>query len=155
MKRWGDNKTSESGLKTKVVEIKRVSKKTKGGNQIGFTALVAVGDENGSLGVGLARAKDVSSAIRKAIKQAEKLIIHLPLQGKEKTIPHPLEVKFKSTRLLLKPSPMGTGIIAGGAVRSTLDVSGVENIVAKVFGSRNRTTVAYAILKAFKLLAND
>ena len=155
MKRWRDNRTSESGLKTKVIEIKRVSKKTKGGNQIGFTALVAVGDGNGKLGIGLAKAKDVSSAIHKAIRRAEKLVVSLSLRGEEKTIPHPLLVKYKATQLLLKPAPVGTGVIAGGAVRSTLDVSGVENVVAKVIGSRNRAAVAHAILKAFKLLAND
>ncbi len=146
-------RTTESGLKTKVIEIKRVSKKTKGGNQIGFTALVAVGDENGGLGVALAKAKDVSSAIRKAVRRAEKLLVHLPLQGEEKTIPHALEIKYKATRLLLKPAPAGTGIIAGGAVRTTLEVSGVENMVAKIFGSRNRTAVAYAVFKAFQELA--
>ncbi len=138
-----------------MIEIKRVSKKTKGGNQIGFTALVAVGDGNGKLGIGLAKAKDVSSAIHKAIRRAEKLVVSLSLRGEEKTIPHPLLVKYKATQLLLKPAPVGTGVIAGGAVRSTLDVSGVENVVAKVIGSRNRAAVAHAILKAFKLLAND
>ncbi len=140
-------------LTTKVIEIKRVSKKTKGGNQIGFTALVAVGDHQGRLGVALAKAKDVSSAIRKAARRAEKILITIPLRGQEKTLPYPLTTKFKATRLLLKPAPLGTGLIAGGAARSILEVSGLENIVVKIFGSRRKTTVAYAVFKVLQQLS--
>jgi len=132
-----------------------LSKKTKGGNQIGFTALVALGDGAGKLGVALAKAKDVGSAIRKASRKAEKSMVKIPLTEKSKTIPYQLRIKFEATELLLRPAREGTGLIAGGAARSMLDVSGVKNVVAKILGSRNPTPVAYAVLLAFKKFAGE
>jgi len=150
-----NRRESDSGFDSKVIKIKRVSKKTKGGNQIGFTALVAVGDGAGKLGVALAKAKDVGSAIRKAMHKAEKIMVKIALDSDIKTIPYPLEIKFKATKLMLKPARAGTGLIAGGAARSTLEVSGVANVVAKILGSRNQTSVAYAVFEAFKQFAGE
>jgi small subunit ribosomal protein S5 len=120
----------------KVVQIKRVSKKTKGGNQVAFTALVVVGDQKGKIGVGLGRAKDVSSAIKKAIRRAKSKTIKLNIV--DDTISGEIKHKYKSATILLKPAKKGTGIIAGGSLRPLIEVSGIKNIVTKMMGSRNK-----------------
>lgn len=120
----------------KVVQIKRVSKKTKGGNQVIFTALVVVGDQKGKIGVGSGRAKDVSSAIKKAIRKAKNNTINIII--KNDTISNEIRYKYKSATLLLKPAPQGTGIIAGGSLRSLIEVSGIKNITTKIMGTRNK-----------------
>jgi small subunit ribosomal protein S5 len=132
----------------KVVQVNRVSKKTKGGNKIGFSVLVVVGDKNGKVGVGMGKGPDVLSSIKKAIRRAKKHMITLPL--KNGTIPFPVEIKRGAARLILKPAPEGTGVIAGGAVRAVVEAAGVSNIVSKILGSSNQASNVYATFAALE-----
>lgn len=134
-----------------VVEIKRISKKTKGGNTIRFSALVVIGDKKGRVGVALAKAPDVSNAIRKAIEAAKRKLVRIPLRGT--TIPYSIEEKFSAARILLKPAPSGSGIIAGGAIRVVLEAAGVRDAVGKILGTNNKTTNVYATVRALKSLS--
>ena len=131
-----------------VVQIKRVSKKTKGGNTMRFSALVVVGDKKGKVGVALAKAPDVRSAITKSISLAKRRMVNIVLAGT--TIPHSVEEKFSAARVLLKPAPIGSGIIAGGAMRVVLEAAGVRDAVGKILGTRNKVSNVYATLEALK-----
>lgn len=142
----------KNGLKEEVLQIKRVSKKTKGGNRISFTALVVVGDENVGVGIGKGKAKDVSSAIRKGIVIARANTVKIELDGG--TIPHRASAKFKSIQVILKPAPKGAGIIAGSAVRPIAEFAGIKDLSAKIIGSSNKEVCAYAALKALKSLVS-
>ena len=133
----------------KVIRISRVSKKTKGGNKIGFTALVVVGDHKGRVGVALAHANDVSSAIKKAVRRARKTVIQVPLVD-GRTVPHELFVKYGAARLMVKPAPAGTGVIAGGSVRPILELAGVRDVVTKTLGTNNKLTNVTATFNALK-----
>lgn len=132
----------------KIVQVNRVSKKTKGGNKIGFSVLVVVGDKKGKVGVGLGGAPDVSSAVRKAVSYAKKHLITVPMRGT--TIPHQIFLKRGAARVFLKPAPPGTGVIAGGAVRAVVDAAGIKDIVSKIMGSKNQASNVYATLEALK-----
>lgn len=134
----------------KVVQINRVSKKTKGGNRIGFSVLIVAGDKKGRVGVGLGKAPDVSSAIQKATNYAKKHLIKVPIHGT--TIPHQITVKLGAARILLKPAPSGTGVIAGGAVRAVVEAAGIRDIVSKILGSDNQASNVYATISALKKL---
>src|SRR3989344_6154478 len=112
------------GFEETVVSLRRVSKKTKGGNQMRFSALVVVGDKKGKVGVGISKAKDVRNAIRKAIEAAKRRMIKVALRGT--TIPYSVEEKFSAAKVLLKPAPPGSGIIAGGPMRVVLEASGIR-----------------------------
>jgi small subunit ribosomal protein S5 len=140
----------EDGMIEKVVQIKRVSQKTKGGNKISFTSLVVVGDGKGKVGFSLTRARDVASAIRKGMKKARDRMINVPLR--DGTIPRSVQVKFKGAKVLLKPAKKGTGLIAGGPVRVVSSAVGIEDLVAKMIGSKNKEVNVRAIIKAFKVL---
>jgi small subunit ribosomal protein S5 len=135
-----------------VIEIKRISKKTKGGNAIHFSALVVVGDKKGKVGLGLAKSGDVSGAIQKSIATAKRRMFTVPLKGK--TIPYLVNEKYSAARVLIKPAPDGSGIIAGGAVRVILEAAGVQNAVGKILGTKNKTSNVYATLNALKRLAH-
>jgi small subunit ribosomal protein S5 len=130
----------------KVVQVNRVSKKTKGGNKIGFSVLVVVGDKKGSVGVGLGKGPDVLSSIKKASRRAKKRLIHVPLRGS--TIPFAIENKLGAATVLMKPAPEGTGVIAGGAVRAVVEAAGIRNIVSKIMGTRNQASNVYATFDA-------
>ncbi len=134
----------------KIVQVNRVSKKTKGGNKIGFSVLSVVGDRKGRVGVGLGGAPDVSSAVRKAVNYAKKHFITVPMKGR--TIPHEVRVKLGAARILLKPAPPGTGVIAGGAVRAVMEAAGVRDVVSKILGSKNQASNVYATMEALKQL---
>ncbi len=134
-----------------VVKINRVSKKTKGGNKIGFSALTVVGDRKGRVGVGLGKAPDVSSAIRKGILLARKHLVHAPIING--TIPYRVDVKVGAARIMLKPAPPGSGIIAGGAVRSVVSAAGIQNISSKVLGTSNQASNVLATLSALRVLS--
>lgn len=134
----------------RVIQVNRVSKKTKGGNKIGFSVLVVVGNRKGKVGLALAKAPDVVSGIKKAIRLAKKRAIEIPLY--KKTIPHGIQVKKGAAKVLLKPAPEGTGIIAGGAIRELADLAGVENLVAKVLGSDNKINNLYAAFEGLQSL---
>lgn len=140
----------ESEFDEKVVQINRVSKKTKGGNQISFTALTVVGDKKGKVGVGLGRSKDVASAIAKGMNYAKKHMITVPLKGT--TIPHHVLIKFGAARVLLKPAPKGSGLIAGGPVRAVVQAAGIKDMSSKILGTRNKASNVYATFKALKKL---
>ncbi len=144
------NRQKEDGIVEKVLLIKRVSKKTKGGNYISFSALVAVGDQKGHVGVGLQRGLEVPQAIRKAIKYARKRMLEVPIY--KTSIPHNVQVKYKAAKIILKPAPVGAGLKAGSVVRSILNLAGITNASAKILGSRNQITNTYAVMEALSLL---
>lgn len=139
-----------SEFEEKIVHIRRVSKKTAGGNKMGFTALVVVGDRKGRVGVGLGKAPDVSSAIRKGSTYAKKHLITVPLING--TIPHEIFIKEGAARIMLKPAPAGSGVIAGGAVRSVVEAAGVLSISSKVLGTNNKASNVQATLLALSRL---
>jgi len=130
----------------KVIQVNRVSKKTTGGNRIGFSVLVVVGDKKGRVGVGLGKARDVASAIRKGMTYAKKHLVNVSI--KKGTIPHDIYLKRGAAKILLKPAPKGSGVIAGGAVRVVVEAAGIESISSKVLGTRNRASNVYATLEA-------
>lgn len=140
----------ESEFEEKVVDVNRVSKKTKGGNRIGFSILTVVGDRKGRVGVGLGKAPDVSAAIRKGFRRARKDMITVPMKGK--TIPHLILVEKGAAKVLLKPAPLGTGLITGGAVRVVAEAAGIQDMVSKILGTGNKTSNIYATLEAFRRL---
>lgn len=140
----------EKKFDEKVVEIKRVSKKTKGGNQISFTALVVSGDKKGKVGVGLGKAKSVAAAIKKAIQKSQKKMILVPLV--DGTIPHQIRTKFKAGLIILRPGKKGSGVIAGGPVRIVAQAAGIQDIVSKIIGSKNKSINVWTALKALSLL---
>jgi len=132
----------------KVVQVNRVSKKTKGGNSIGFSVLVVVGDKNGRVGVGLGKAPDVLSSIQKATRKAKKKLIKVPIV--KGTIPFSIHHKKGAAQVLLKPAPVGTGVIAGGAVRAVVEAAGIKNIVSKIMGTNNQANNVYATFAALE-----
>ncbi|MDR4495977.1 MAG: 30S ribosomal protein S5 [Nitrospirales bacterium] len=140
----------ELNLKDKAVTINRVAKVVKGGKRFSFSALVVVGDGEGWVGVGKGKAAEVPSAISKAIEQAKKSLLKIPL--KSSTIPHEVHGYFGGEHVLLKPAQKGTGIIAGGAVRILLEVAGAQNIVAKTLGRGNPFNAVRATLEGLRQL---
>lgn len=140
----------ELDLSEKVVFINRVAKVMKGGRRFHFTAIVVVGDMNGHVGAAMAKATEVPEAIRKAGNVARKHVISVPLV--RTTVPHPLLVRFGASKVLIKPAPPGTGLIAGGGVRAVLEMAGVKDGVAKSLGSSNpANTVKAAMLALSKM----
>jgi small subunit ribosomal protein S5 len=135
-----------NNLKDQVVAIQRVTKVVKGGKNLSFSALVVVGDQQGNAGFGMGKAREVPMAIRKAIEQAKKNLIHLNLKGT--TIPHQVLGLYGSGQVLLKPAPDGTGIIAGGPVRAVMEVAGISNVLTKSIGTSNPHNVIKATFDA-------
>lgn len=135
-----------------VVQINRISKKTKGGNQIRFSALMVIGDKKGRVGVGLAKAHDVRNAIRKSIEAAKRKLIIVPIKGT--TLPYSVHEKYSAAKVLLKPAPPGSGIIAGGPMRVVLEAAGVRDAVGKILGTKNKVSNVYATLKALETISN-
>jgi small subunit ribosomal protein S5 len=143
--------TSQLELEDKVVAIKRVTKVVKGGRNFRFTALVVVGDKNGHVGAGLGKAAEIPEAIRKGKEDAMKKMITVPID-ENGSIPHDFIGKFGSATVLLKRSPLGTGVIAGGPARSVLELAGYKNIRTKSLGSNNKQNVVLATIDGLSQL---
>ena len=139
-------KSSDIELKDKLVNIRRVTKVTKGGRTFSFSAVVVVGDESGVVGHGLGKAKEVTTAISKGIDDAKKNLIKVPLV--KGTVPHEQNGKYGGARVFLKPAAHGTGVIAGGAMRAVLESVGVTDVLAKSKGSSNPANVVKATIDA-------
>ena len=140
----------ESEWKEQVVQIRRVTKVVKGGKKLSFRAIVIVGNKKGQVGVGCAKASEVIIAIQKAIADGRKNLITVPIF--KTTIPHPITGRSGAGAVMLRPASQGTGIIAGGAVRSVLELAGIENILSKSLGSKSPLNAANATLEALKSL---
>jgi small subunit ribosomal protein S5 len=141
-------KSTDMELKDKLVAINRVTKVTKGGRAFSFSAIVVVGDENGVVGHGLGKANEVTGAIAKAIDDAKKSLIRVPIING--TVPHMQKGKYSGARVMLKPASSGTGVIAGGAMRAVLESVGVKNVLAKSQGSSNPHNVVKATMDALE-----
>ena len=138
----------EFSLVENVIKIRRVSKTVKGGRNLSFNAMVAVGDGAGRVGVALASATAVPDAVQRAVKYAKERMINVNLSNT--TLPHEAVVKFGSSKVMLKPAAPGTGLIAGGGVRAVLEAVGVKDVVSKTFGSTNAINVVYATMEALQ-----
>ena len=142
----------QQSISEKVVKIRRVSKVVKGGRRLSFSALVAVGDGRGRVGVGLGKSGAIPDAVRKAATNAQKAMITVQLRNT--SIPHVVKTKYRASVVLLKPAPTGTGIIAGASMRAVLEVAGVKDVVTKSLGSQNPINVAWATMVALQELRN-
>ncbi len=150
----GDRNTKpmqeEKQFDERMVNIDRVARVVKGGRRFRFRALVVVGDHKGKIGVGTSKGADVTAAIQKATEVAKKNMITISLHND--TIPHETEAKVAGAKILVKPASPGTGLIAGGVVRTVLEVAGIKNALSKSLGSSNKINVAYATVKALQLV---
>ncbi|MAU24667.1 MAG: 30S ribosomal protein S5 [Dehalococcoidia bacterium] len=142
----------EFSLVENVIKIRRVSKTVKGGRNLSFNAMVAVGDGAGRVGIALASASAVPDAVQRAVKYAKERMINVTLNNT--TLPHESVIKFGSSKVMLKPAAPGTGLIAGGGVRAVLEAVGVKDVVSKTFGSTNAINVVYATMEALKGMKN-
>lgn len=138
----------QSDMDEKVIQINRVSKKTKGGNHPSFSVLTVVGNRQGKVGVGLGKAPDVASGIRKSLARARRRMIIIPTRGT--TIPFPINIKLGAAHILLKPAVKGTGVVAGGAIRAVAEAAGIRDIVGKILGTNNKASNVYATFEALR-----
>jgi len=141
---YEDSQQGGGDLKEKLIAVKRVAKVVKGGKQLAFTALTVVGDGAGRVGFGYGKAREVPNAIAKAMEQARKNMVNIPLRGL--SLQHEIWGTHGATRVFMRPASDGTGVIAGGAMRAVFEVAGVQNVLAKSFGSRNPINVVRATL---------
>lgn len=147
----GRGRKEEKLYEERVIRISRVSKTVKGGKRIRFTALVVIGDGKGKFGYGLGKSKEVPDAIKKALASAKKNMYKITI-AKGDTVTHSTMGHFGATQVFLKPAPAGTGLVAGGAVRSILELAGIKNVYSKIYGSRTQGNVVKATVDALKSL---
>lgn len=140
--------TNEEGMQEKLIQVNRVAKVVKGGRIFAFTALTAVGDGNGKVGFGRGKAREVPQAIQKAMEAARRNMINVKLDGS--TLQYPVKANHGASRIYMQPASDGTGVIAGGAMRSILELAGVHNVLAKCYGSTNPVNVVRATFKGLK-----
>lgn len=133
-----------------VVQVNRVSKKTQGGNRMTFASVVVVGDHKGRVGVGLGKAGDVQSSIKKGVTYAKKHLLTVPMR--DATIPHEVYIKLGAAKIILRPASPGTGVIAGGPVRAVVEAAGIRDVLSKVLGTSNKASNVYATLEALRQL---
>ncbi len=145
------NKEKDSTWQERVVQIRRVSKVVKGGKKLSFRAIVVVGNERGQVGVGVGKASDVIGAVRKGVADGKKQLVEVPLT-RSNSIPHPMIGRGGAAKVMMRPAAPGTGVIAGGAVRTVLELAGVRNVLAKQLGSDNPLNNARATLNALASL---
>ncbi len=138
-----ENQQEEIEFEEKVISVNRVSKVVKGGRRFSFSALVAIGDRNGHVGIGFGKAKEVPIAISKAIANAKKRVFELPLAG-DNTLPHHVMGRYGASKILIKPAAPGTGVIAGGPIRIVMELAGIKNVLTKSLGSKNAINVVRA-----------
>lgn len=143
-------KREKPEFEQKLVDLARVTRVTRGGKRLSFRALVVLGNKKGKVAYGVAKGKDVTNAVSKAVEQAKKIMLEVKLNNG--TIAHEIRQKFNSAYIMLKPAPQGTGVKAGGAVRVILDLAGIENIVGKMIGSKNKINNVKATYDALKNL---
>lgn len=148
--RRGDKPAEEKVFEEVTIGVDRVSRSVKGGRRMRFKALVVVGDKKTRVGMGVAKGQDVQAAVQKATDIAKKNLVNIPIINN--TIPHEIEIKHGGARVLLKPAAPGTGIIAGGVVRSVIGVTGITNLLSKSLGSTNKVNIAYATIDAMRNL---
>lgn len=146
----GRRPEAEKEFDQRILALDRVTRVTKGGKRMRFRACVIIGDHKGKVGFGVAKAGDVSQAVNKAVTQAKKRMLNVPLV--KETIPHQVFTKFGSARILMKPAPAGTGIKAGGAMRVVMELAGVPNVVGKILGGNNKINNTKATMDALKQL---
>lgn len=150
----GRNNIDNNEFQERVVAINRVSKVVKGGKRFRFAVLVVVGDGASQVGTGIGKAKEIAEAVRKGIEKAKKNMVSVKHDGD--TIPHPVVGEFGAARVLLKPSPAGTGVIAGGVVRAIMELGGIKDVVTKVTGrTANAINIAHATLEAIKITRTE
>nr|YP_010337001.1 ribosomal protein S5 [Madagascaria erythrocladioides]QUE29032.1 ribosomal protein S5 [Madagascaria erythrocladioides]UNJ16586.1 ribosomal protein S5 [Madagascaria erythrocladioides] len=145
------SKEKETELERKVVQIRRVTKVVKGGKKLSFRAVVIIGNEKGQVGVGVGKAGDVMGAVKKAVADAKKHLVNIPLT-KSNSVPHVINGRAGAAKIIIRPSAPGTGVIAGGSVRTVLELAGVQNILAKQLGSNNPLNNARATIDALQNL---
>ena len=160
MKKKQNRYKEENAWEEKVVEVTRVTKVVKGGKKLSFRAILVVGNEKGQIGVGVGKANDVIGAVKKGVADAKKHCIEIPIT-KYMSIPHPINGRSGAAKVILKPSAIGSGVIAGGSTRTVLELAGIKNILAKQLGSDSKLNNARATLdalnnlKTFKNTANE
>ncbi|MFW2421032.1 MAG: 30S ribosomal protein S5 [Porticoccaceae bacterium] len=147
---YNDQKDSSEGFQEKLVQVNRVAKTVKGGRIFAFTALTVVGDGNGKVGFGRGKAREVPQAIQKAMESARRNMISVALNGK--TIQYPTKGVHSAAKIYMQPASEGTGVIAGGAMRAVLELAGVQDVLAKCYGSTNPVNVVRATFKALEAM---
>jgi len=143
-----DTRKNEEGLQEKLIQVNRVAKVVKGGRIFSFTALTAVGDGNGRVGFGRGKAREVPLAIQKAMEAARRNMISVSLDGH--TLEYPIKARHGASKIYMQPASEGTGVIAGGAMRAIMELAGVQNVLAKCYGSTNPVNVVAATFKGLK-----
>lgn len=144
------NDQPKDNIQQRVVEVARVTRVMAGGKRMRFRACVVVGDGAGQVGFAMRKGADVAIAVEKAVTAAKKAMIKVPIVNE--TIPHPVTIKFKAAKIVLKPAAKGRGVVSGGSVRNVLEIAGIPNVVSKILGTNNKIANVYATFEALKQL---